>query len=366
MEHKKYWLGLKLICGYSNGLFRLICEYFGSPEEVWKADLEKFKTDFAKIKGFSADLVEKLIIKKKDINLEEEFEKVLKLGIELITVEDSSYPPLLLEIFNRPPLLFIKGDLIKKQNFSVAIVGSRRASSYGKLIAEELARGLSQKGITVISGLARGIDSAAHKGALENKGGTVAVTGCGLDIIYPPENKKLFSEICEKGSVVSEFPLGTTPVSYNFPLRNRIISGLTRGVVIVEASEKSGALITADFALEQGREVFAVPGAIRSSQSKGTNKLIKTGACLVENANDILEEFGFTIEKSDEKHREENDFSKEEQTILEILENEPKQIDVIVGETQFSASKVASMLTLLEIKGFLKQDAGKNYIRMKY
>lgn len=311
-------------------------------------------------------MVEKLVINKKNINIEEEFEKVLKLGIKLITVEDPGYPSLLLEIFNRPPLLFAKGDLIKKQNFSVAIVGSRRATSYGRMVAEELARGLSQKGITVTSGLARGVDSAAHKGALEDEGGTIAVVGCGLDIIYPPENKKLFTEICEKGSVVSEFPLGTTPVSYNFPLRNRIISGISKGVVVVEASEKSGALITVDFALEQGREVFAVPGAIRSSQSKGANKLIKTGACLVENANDILEEFGFTIEKSNKKYREESSFSKEEQTILEILESEPKQIDTIVEETQFSASKVASMLTLLEIKGFLKQDAGKNYIRMKY
>lgn len=366
MDHKKYWLGLKLICGYSNKLFMSLYNYFGSVEEAWKADLNNFERDFIKIKGFSPVLVEKLIARKKNIDLDKEFEKVLSLGIELITIQSRSYPPLLLEIFNSPPLLFVRGELIKKQNRSIAIVGSRRASSYGKLVAEELACDLSERGITVVSGLARGIDSAVHKGALEKEGGTIAVLGCGLDTVYPPENRKLFNDISEKGSVVSEFPLGTIPAQQNFPLRNRIISGLADGVVVVEASEKSGALITADFALDQGREVFAVPGSVKNRQSKGSHKLIKAGACLIESADDILDELGFKTEKPEDKKNDKPDFSLEEQMILEILKDESKQIETIVDESRFSAAKVASTLTLLEIRGFLKQDTGKNYIRTRY
>jgi DNA processing protein len=366
MDHKKYWLGLKLICGYNNKLFMSLCHHFGSAEKAWKADLNSFNRDIIKIKGFSPVLVEKLIEKKKNIDLDEEFEKVLNLGIELITVRDHSYPSLLLEIFDNPPLLFVKGGLIKKQNISIAIVGSRRASSYGKVIAEELACDLSERGITVVSGLARGIDSATHKGALEGRGGTVAVLGCGLDVVYPPENRKLFNDICEKGSVVSEFPLGTIPAPQNFPLRNRIISGLASGVIVVEASEKSGALITADLALEQGREVFAVPGSIKNRQSRGSHKLIKMGACLIESVDDVLDELGFKTEKPENKDKDEFSFSQEEQMILEVLKDEPKQIEIIMDETQFSAAKVASVLTLLEIRGLLRQDAGKNYIRTRY
>jgi DNA processing protein len=216
-------------------------------------------------------------------------ELINKNNITVITDRDESYPENLFNIYDRPPLLYIKGNL-QKEDINIAIVGSRLASTYGKFITERISRELAMKGITIVSGMARGIDSAAHRGAIAAQGRTVAVLGCGLDIIYPPENKNLFSDIVQNGAVISEYPPQTQPLSAHFPARNRIISGISYGVVVVEAGEKSGSLITARLALEQGREVFAVPGSIDSVGSRGTNKLIKQGAKLIENIDDILED----------------------------------------------------------------------------
>jgi DNA processing protein len=250
-------------------------------------------------------------------------------------------------------------------------VGSRLASTYGKYTTERISRELADKGLTVVSGLARGIDSAAHRGALAARGRTIAVLGCGLDIVYPPENKKLFATIIEQGAVISELPLGSPPVAFNFPARNRIISGMSYGVVVVEAGEKSGSLITAKLALEQGREVFAVPGSIDSAGARGTNKLIKQGAKLIENTDDILEEILPQLEKTKVfnassasrpeaiKTPVKTELSKTDQEIVDIVSGGCLQIDEIITGMGLSPAEIASALMCLELKGLIQQHPGK-------
>ncbi|NQT23051.1 MAG: DNA-protecting protein DprA [Candidatus Omnitrophica bacterium] len=223
-------------------------------------------------------------------SLDKEIELIEKLGIKVITIDDKEYPSNLKHIYNPPKVLYVKGKIVPKDHYSIAVVGARKSSTYGRETAARLARELAEKSITVVSGMARGIDTYAHRGALESGGRTIAVLGCGINIIYPPENKSLMEEISKSGAVISEFPINTPPLRRNFPMRNRIISGLSFGVVVVEAAEKSGSLITASLALEQGREVFSVPGRVDTRLSRGTLALIKEGAKLVENVDDILEE----------------------------------------------------------------------------
>ncbi|MEW6189518.1 MAG: DNA-processing protein DprA, partial [Actinomycetota bacterium] len=250
MSDKKFWLGLKLIPELDRRLNKAI-ECFGSPQHIWEATSK----DLIEKLGTSPDVAQKIAAARDGINLDTELQRLESEGIELLTPSDSRYPMLLREIHS-PPILFTKGDLIKRYTYAIAIVGARRASIYGKTVAEGLAEELSKFGITIVSGMARGIDSHAHLGALKGQGGTIGVLGCGLDEVYPPENRRLYRKIGNEGSLISEQPLGTPPFAQNFPARNRIISGLSLGVVIVEAGEKSGALITADLVLEQGREVM--------------------------------------------------------------------------------------------------------------
>ncbi len=269
-------------------------------------------------------------------------------------------------IFNPPFLLYLKGEVKKKDIDALAIVGTRRATTYGKLITRRLARALARKGVTIVSGLARGIDTAAHQGALEVGGRTIAVLGSGIDIIYPGENKKLAEEIAKRGAVVSEYSLGTQPNALHFPQRNRIISGLSKGVLVIEAPLKSGALITADFALEQGREVFAVPGNITSPNSQGTNRLIKEGAKLVECAEDILEELEFSYLKKEDKQvldREIPSLFSEEREIFSLLKEEPVHIDSLISESNLAASRVGELLMKLQIKGLARELPGKLFVR---
>ncbi len=355
---KKYWLGLKLISVLDSKILKII-DYFGTAEEAWEAK----KNDFLKIDGVSPKLIGEIIKKREDIDLDFWWQKYKSLEIDVVTFLDNDYPSLLKEIPNPPPVLFFKGDLLKSYSEAIAIVGSRRATAYGRAFAEELALNLSRAGVTVISGVARGIDSAAHKGALAEKGNTIGVLGCGLDVVYPPENKLLYRAISEQGSLVSEYLIKTEPFKWNFPARNRIISGLAKGVVIVEASEKSGALITADFALEQGREVFAVPGNPKNSLSKGPHKLLKSGACLIENTDDIFEALGLNYTSNSQKKCLTN-LTEKELKVLNFISWDLKYIDEIIRELSLSSSETASLLTTLEIKGFIKQDTGKKYLRI--
>jgi len=288
----KYWLALKSIAGIGNITFTALVDKFGSPSFIFNAAVSKL----TEVNGITKKMASNINNFRDWDKINHDLEFLNKNGINIVTYQDEYYPAKLINIYDRPPFLYVQGSLIK-DDINIAIVGSRIASTYGKYTTEKISRELAGKGLTIVSGLARGIDSAAHRGALFAGGRTIAVLGSGLDVVYPPENKKLFADIIQTGAVISEFPPGTPPRSANFPSRNRIISGISYGVLVVEAGEKSGSLITARLALEQGREVFAVPGSIDASNSRGTNKLIKQGAKLIENADDIVEEIWPQLEK---------------------------------------------------------------------
>lgn len=306
-------------------------------------------------------------------NKEQNFLK--KYNIKIIKIKDKSYPDILKQIYSPPPLLYVRGKILKNDEFAVAIVGSRFASTYGVITAERLGYELASKGIVVVSGLARGIDSAAHKGALKAYGRTIAVLGSGLKNMYPPENKKLAEDIVEKeGAVISEFPVNTAPIGRNFPQRNRVISGLSLAVIVVEAAKNSGALITADFAIQQNREVFAVPGKIDSATSFGTNELIKDGAKLVQTADDVIDELKLKLKPSPSCCKEilrskeglglKPVLSTEEESVYENLSTEPKYLDDVVHGARMPLNKTVELLFRLQLKKLVKELPGKNFIKV--
>lgn len=295
--------------------------------------------------------------------LEKEYRAASQQGIDMITIDESRYPSALREIVDPPPVLYIKGNITDEDQTALALVGSRRASVYGIAIAEKFALQLSDYGITVVSGMARGIDTAAHRGALRARGRTIAVLGSGFLNIYPKENKKLSEKIADHGVVVSEFPMETAPLSGNFPRRNRIISGLSLGVIVVEAAKKSGALITADFALEQGKDVFAVPGKVDSPSSFGVNNLIKQGAKLISSIEDVVEELGLEIKRSLE-NQPKSFLSQEgltdiEAKVFSFIPASGIALDVLMDHCQISFPKLSRALISLTLKKRIKQLPGK-------
>jgi DNA processing protein len=296
-----------------------------------------------------------------------ELERSESLGIRIVVEGEPGYPEQLAEIPSQPPVLYLRGEWGEEGQPHIAIVGSRRCTEYGKEIAGRLAFDLARHGLTVVSGMALGIDTAAHKGAIAAGGRTVAVWGSGLDVLYPPQNRKLAEEIARQGAIVSEFPLGTAPLSGNFPRRNRIISGLSLGVVVVEAGEKSGALLTADFASDQGREVFAVPGSIYLQGSRGCHRLIRLGAKLVEGVEDILEELRLEPLQALPPSSTEGgvELEGEEERLYRILSDRPLHIDEIIMRAHLPAGKVASLLMNLELKGYCRQESGKKFLRAR-
>lgn len=350
-----YWLALNRLLGSATRNFLALVEFFGSAEALWKAkrnDLSRAANSF---------LLKKIIEGREGIDPAGELERVERENVKVLTIKDEEYPVRLKNIFDPPILLHIRGEFIPQDELSIAVVGARRASAYGRMAAETLAGELSAAGFTVVSGMARGVDSHAHRGALQKNGRTVAVLGSGLDVIYPPENQKLAKEIEEHGAVISEYPLGSQPDPWHFPVRNRIISGMTMGTVVIEAGERSGSLITADLALQEGREVFAVPGNISSNTSKGTNKLIKEGAKLVETVEDILEEFGFKAAPPEQIQMPFLDG--EEERILKVIKPEGCIIEEIIEEVKLPARIVSSKLLILETKGAVSRMPGNIYIR---
>jgi DNA processing protein len=375
-QNLKYWVALKWVEGVGNVGFNALLEAFGTPQKVFEAPLSMIKA----VPGIGDKTAPQIKSFKDWKKVEKELEFADRTCVSIVTSQDPLYPSQLLSTYDYPAFLYVKGHL-KEDDVNVAVVGSRTASTYGKFTTERLCRELVLRGITVISGLARGIDSAAHRGALSGKGRTIAVLGCGLDVVYPPENEKLFTEISLQGALISEFPFGTPPNAPNFPTRNRIISGISLGVVVVEASEKSGSLITARIALEQGREVFAVPGSIDSSGSRGTNKLIKQGAKLIENVEDILEEIlpqvtrAPKVVKPDQREKQPDDRQKiltsspdlvlkeTEKTVWQVLSQKPVHIDQIITSTGLTAHEVLVILLNLELQGLIEQKPGKTYMR---
>jgi len=373
-ESLLFWVGLTRIEGLGvRGAHRLI-EHFGSPQAAYMASLTELESC-----GVPARVAQAIFAQAGLKDAEKEVREVTKADCRLIAVDSEDYPPLLKQIPDAPLLLYVRGDAKILSQHAVAMVGTRRPSAYGSSVAHRLAHDLAQRQLVVVSGLARGIDSAAHRGALEAKGTTVAVLGSGIDVIYPRENQRLAEQIMKSGAVISEFPLGTGPTPENFPIRNRIISGLSLGVVVVEAAEYSGSLITARLAVDQNREVFAVPGNITSAQSFGPNHLIKQGAKLADQWMDVIEEFPAEIrmqllppaeasegEPLDAKAGSlfEASLNPDQKAIFEVLRaDQALFVDEIVGASRVPQPRVLAALLELEMNGLIRQLPGKNFIR---
>ena len=386
----KSLIHLNLIQGVGPKTVQVLFELFGSAEQALNAT----QAELERRENLSPAIRELLIRKQVKIPLEKELELIEQYGCQVITQDDAAYPPLLKEIADAPLMLYVKGELKPEDALSISCVGSRSAKDYGRQVSHRFSYQLAQRGVTVVSGLARGIDTNAHRGALDAGGRTIAVMGNGLSLIYPASNDKLAEEIMQAGALISEFPMGMQPMGKNFPRRNRIISGMTLGTIVVEASNRSGALITARHALEQGREVFAVPGPIFSELSTGTHKLIREGAGLVHSVEELLEALpqharnmlstsmsmpldtpitdapssteaeprrraSSSVPTSPEPAAPPPELTDDEKTVFQAIEAPSTHIDVISQTTQMPVGKVSSVLLMLELKGVVQQLPGK-------
>ena len=316
--------------------------------------------------GLDQATVSSIVSERQAISPDEEIEKLEKAGVKAYSWADSEYPARLREIEDKPPVLYVRGELVPEDEVAVAVVGTRKATPYGRQSAEHFATDLAGSGVTVVSGLARGIDAVAHRAALAAGGRTIAVLACGLDIVYPPEHARLAREITEHGALISDYPLGMQPRSEFFPRRNRILSAVSLGVLVVEGDQNSGALLTARYALEQNREVFAVPGSIYSPGHRGANKLIKDGeAKLVSSTEDILEELNLTIVTQQIELREFVPADPTEAKLLSVLSNQPSHIDDVQRESGLPIASVSSALAVLELKGMVRQVGPMSFVRAR-
>lgn len=370
----EFWVGLSRVEGLGVRSAHKLIARFGSPQAAYMASLTELEGS-----GLPPAVCQAVFTQAGLKEAEREVKEVAKADCQLITFSSEAYPPLLKEIADPPLFLYVRGDAQVLSKHCLAVVGSRRPSAYGLQVARRLSHDLAERNLVIVSGLARGIDSAAHHGALEAKGKTVAVQGRGMDAIYPSENRGLAEKIAQSGAIVSEFPLGTGPTPENFPIRNRVISGLSLGALIVEASEYSGSLITARLAAEQNREVFAVPGNITTAQSFGPNHLIKQGAKLVDQWMDVLEEFPPEVRMQllppgESSHEEqpaagtgelfERSLTAEQKAVFEVLRvDEALFVDAILEAVQFPQNQVLQILLELEMSGLIRQLPGKNFIR---
>jgi DNA processing protein len=356
------WLLLSTVPGVGQMRLTRLINRFGSPENVFNATTK----ELASLEGMSNKIIEGIKRGGNKRRVEEEMLRMEKYQISLVTNQDSGYPENLKNLENSPPFLYVRGSLLDRDKNAIAIVGSRKATFYGKGIAEEFGFELAKRGVTVVSGMARGIDTAAHQGAIKARGRTLAILGCGVDMVYPPENRKLRDKIIQSGAVLSEFHLGTQPIAGNFPQRNRIISGLSLGVICVEASDDSGVFSTVQWAADQGREVFAVPGDVKRKSSTGTNRLIRDGVRMVTGIEDVLEELQFTSEpdgKSWASPEISLKLSDAEKTVYALLSETPIHIDEISEEVSLSTPETLSLLLSLELKGAIRQLPGKTFTR---
>lgn len=363
LPERAYVAALNSIRGFGCKTVCKIINCVGSAKKAWTAEEGHLRS-----LGLPEKVIQRLLSGRQEVDAEKLFDKVLTQGIKLVTVFDAEYPGQLKSIANPPAVLYVKGTLPACCFLSVAIVGTRTATVYGTKTARTIASELASRSICIVSGMARGIDTSAHKGAIDVHGPTVAVLGCGVDVIYPPENGVLAEQIQEHGALISEYPLGTAPDKGNFPARNRIISGLSNAVVVVEAPMKSGALITADFALDQGKEVFAVPGPISSRSSQGCNQLIKEGAKLVQGVEDILEELWgvSTMEQVEQReggqidqHRGEEEYDKKTREILNLLSGGPVCPEELFLQCGMSPAEMNILITKLEVNGLVVKSGGR-------
>ena len=356
-DELKYWVGFSRVPGIGRIRLSQLKEQFGNLEDAWEASEGRLKQS-----GLDSRSINGLLLLRQKISLDKEVERLETYKVRALTCEDPFYPPQLKEIYDYPPVLYLRGNLPPQDIPWLAVVGTRRPTIYGRQVAEEIVTDLVRSNIVIVSGLARGIDTVAHRTTVDNGGITIAVFGSGLDIVYPAENAKLAQSIMEHGALVSEFPLGTRPKAENFPLRNRIMSGLSLGVLVIEAGERSGALITAFQALAQNREVFAIPGSILSPASKGTNRLIQEGARLVRSNSDILEELNLSIVAPQQLEiKEFLPANEAEALVLKQLTTEPIHIDEICRSSGLPIAELSSTLAILELKGIARHIGNMNY-----
>ncbi len=354
-ERKRAWVGLNLLPSLTPRRRKALLERFGGPVEAWEA---LGRGSLLDLFGEAANQIWK---ERRKADPDEELEKAARAGARIVTFEEEGYPEPLREIPDPPPVLYLFGEWKGEDRMAVGIVGTRRATSYGRLVAKNLGQELAERGVTVVSGMAPGIDTAAHEGALLS-GRTIAVLGTGFGKPYPAGSEKFMRRIAEKGAVLSEFPWDTEGAQWTFPRRNRLIAGLSLLVVVVEAPERSGALITADYALEQGKEVLAVPGPITSAASIGTNRLIREGAKPVLSVDDILEELGM-LPFIRERPKPRPELPPEAAKIYELLSREPLSIEDIVAQTELSHTKVAQILVELTLSGLVEELPGRRFLR---
>jgi len=363
-SNKKYpWLVLHLIPGLGNIAFKNLLSVFGTPERILQAGLSNLMS----VNGIREGIARKIVAKACEKDPTRLLKTIDLMGARILCYHDPEYPSLLKKIHDPPMILYLKGKAIPTKKIRVAIVGSRNPTPYGLKAAEKIARGIAMRGFGVVSGMARGIDTAAHKGCLAGGGFTIAVLGTGIDRVYPSSNKALYEHISQHGTLLSEFPPGTPPEPRNFPIRNRIISGLSKGVVVAEATMKSGSLITASLALDQGRDIFAVPGSINSFKSAGSHFLIKQGAALVENADDVLEGLGLNFNSSLKtvapKEQPLPPMDESERSVFDTLGDYPVHIDQIAREAGLDQARVSGLLIKMELKGLIRQLPGKMFVR---
>ncbi len=360
-DPRRYWVGFNLVKGIGAVRFQALLHAFGDAEKAWNASPQALRAA-----GLSAKLIENIQGIRSQYDLEQVWKHIQSQNIQVITWEDQQYPVRLKEIDQPPPVLYVSGEFRPEDEWAVAVVGTRRISSYGRQVTEEIAGCLAQNGVTVVSGMARGVDGIAHQAALNAGGRTLAVLGSGVDRIYPPEHLMLAKQIITRGALISDYPLGTEPEASNFPPRNRIISGLAMAVIVVEAGDKSGALITANFAAEQGREVFAVPGNILTPQSQGTNRLIQQGARPLLDVRDLLDILNLTRVTEHRLARAVLPGDPTEEKLFQVLTLEPLHVDEISVQTGMPVEKVSATLALMELKGLVRQVGGMNYVAVRH
>jgi DNA processing protein len=356
----KYWIAFNRITGIGRVRVGLLEKHFGTLENAWLSDAGDLKAA-----GLDGRTVSAIVGARPEISPDGELDQLLKLDVRALTWHDRSYPRLLSEIPDPPPVLYVRGQLTASDEMAVAVVGTRRPTAYGRQCAEELSTELSRAGVTVISGLARGVDAIAHNAALKAGGRTIAVMASGANVIYPREHLHLSNQICESGALVTEYPLGTQPRGDFFPRRNRIMAGLARGVLIIEGDLQSGAMITARLAMEQNREVLAVPGSIFSPQSRGPNSLLQDGAKLVRHVEDVLEELNLTMVPQQVEAREKISATDTEVALLRYLTQEPLHVDEVCRASGLPVATVSSILAMLELKGLARQTAPMSYVRAR-
>ena len=355
-----YWVAFNRIPTIGRARFAILEGYFGSLERAWQASAADLTAA-----GLDQRSVRAVVSRRPSISPEAEMERVDRLGIDVLTIRDSGYPRLLREVYEYPPVLYVKGRILPEDERSVTVVGTRKTTAYGREVAHQISWDLAKNGVTIVSGLARGIDAVAHRAALDAGGRTIAVMANGLDTVYPPEYANMAQEIAGNGALMSEHPPGIRPEAKNFPRRNRILSGLTPGTLVVEAGEGSGALWTVRHAVDQNREVMAVPGSILSPVSRESNRLIQDGAKMVLDYTDVLEELNFSALGQQMELRPLLPEDAGEAQLLAWITYEPAHIDSIQRASGLPVAAVSSSLTMMELKGLVKQVGGMNYIRTR-